>query len=122
MTWAYHATSTHRLLEIVAYGLEPIDPILVGLEQPFGVYFSPLPRLALQWNNVLLRFPWPDEYEEDPYLGATLIDGEVVPTGFYTEQSIPSENIDVKVGRRWIPIYLLLAGMTVRQIRERRDA
>jgi len=101
--WAYHATTSARLPSIATHGLEPADPE-ASLDQPFGLYFSPLPRLALQWGDVLLRFPWPYEYEEDPYLGSLLIQDQVVPRAFYTEHAIAPEQVEMWVGGEWRPI------------------
>jgi hypothetical protein len=110
MPYAYHATSRAALAKLARTGLVP-------RRRPAGhsdekravrgpvVFFAPLERLALAWGEVLLRFPWPEDFLEDGY-GDTLLlpTGELVRSSYYTAQAVPPEVLDVKVGRRWRPL------------------
>ena len=102
----YHATRPTALPSIALYGLEPMEPS-PELEQPTGVYFSPLPTLAAGWNDVLLRFPWPDDSEEDPRSEAITIGRgrkEWTRSGFYSERTVPPELIEVWTKDGWVSL------------------
>lgn len=99
-TWAYHGTSPEGLRRIRKQGLQPFAPE----EQPdvVGVFFCPLPRLALRWGQVLVRFPWPEDSEPDWYSDTITIGSDVVSSNYYTSRPIPVEQIQVNVKGRWV--------------------
>ena len=100
--WAYHATQEASLPRVRRSGLVPRRPRVKG--QPTGVYFAPTERHARSWGDIVLRFPWPSEYEDDVYGDTTFIDGEVIASSMFTPDAIPAEAIAVKVDGKWVPL------------------
>jgi hypothetical protein len=101
--YAYHATSPGRLSMIQRRGLLPRVPS--GMDhQPEGVYFAPSEDTAGYWNEVLLRFPWPQEWEDDTYGTTTYIDDELVSSSMWTPHEVLPEDIEVKIRGQWRPL------------------
>ena len=101
--WVYHATSESSLKGIRARGLQPRKP--KKARQPRGVYFSPTRHHALSWNGpVVLRFPWPESWEDDAYGDMTIVDGDIVSTAMFTPDAIPVSVIEVLEQGRWVPL------------------
>ncbi len=109
--YAYHATEKKLLKTISREGLVPFEPMSrSGLtkaerkqikEQESGIYFCPTEDLAKVWGITILRFPWPQEFDEDPYSDGKLIDGEVVRTSYFTFEEVLPEVIECRVGSEW---------------------
>ena len=100
--WAYHATQKASLPRIRREGLLPRRPKTKG--QPSGVYFAPTARHAAVWGDVILRFPWPSDYEDDVYGDTTFIEGEVVATAMLAFDAVPAEVIEAKIDGKWVPL------------------
>jgi hypothetical protein len=99
---AFHTTSFWRLHAIVLHGIAPQNPQYD--EQPVGIYFCPCPDYALEWNKVLLRFPWPEDAEEDPLGESRVLLGEVTCSGWYSRRVVPPEDVEVWTVDGWVPL------------------
>ena len=104
--WAYHATRKRDLPKIARVGLLPQRQPVRHDDEPRVtreevLFFAPTEGLASIWNEVVLRFPWPEEYEEDYYGDTMFVGGDVVRTSNFTYDSVDPEKIQVRVGRRW---------------------
>lgn len=105
--WGYHATSPEALPRIGREGLEGRHPEFGPVGQPRGVYFSVHPRHAMAWNTVLLRFPLPPVYEEDPAgeMVAVRLSGGgprvLVNTGYVSAMGIGPDQIEVWTFSGW---------------------
>ena len=110
--WAYHATDQAALPRILRSGLLPRQKSRqrgeeCGVSGP-AVFFCPKDQWALHWNNVLLRFPWPDDAEEDPY-GDTMLDGpHLIYTNWFSRQSVPAKQIEIQQRGQWVPLLATL--------------
>jgi len=109
LKWAYHATRRRDLPKIYREGLVPRRQPARHFDEPRQteeevLFFAPTEELALTWNEAVLRFPWPDEYEEDYYGDSMLIHGEVVRSSNFTYNEIPPEDLFTKVGKRWVRV------------------
>jgi hypothetical protein len=105
--FVYHGTTKKDLPAIKKNGLMPkpqkhrdekrgVDPDEAAL------FFTVTPEKASHWGNVILRFPWPVEAEEDPY-GETFIhtDGKAYYDNWYTFEAPAPETIEMWDGRKW---------------------
>jgi len=105
--YAYHATTKQRLPSIRRNGLVPRPQEQPdeqrGTDDP-AVFFSISPQHALVWGSVILRFPWPEEAEPDPYSDTTIYRGEVLETNWFTTEAIAPETIDVWRNAAWHPL------------------
>ena len=101
--YAFHCTRAGRLQGIRSSGLCPLQPESLT-HQPVGVYFSPVPQGATLWNDVLLRFPWPEEAQDDPWSSAGVIGGRYLRTAYYTTRVVPPEDIEVWTEDGWEPL------------------
>ena len=107
--WVYHATTASALPAIRRDGLQPRKPPVWG--QPRAVYFAPTPDHALAWGSsqALLRFPWPDDWEDDAYGDTTFVMDEsgvehLVRTSMRSPDSVPPSRIELRVGTQWVPL------------------
>lgn len=99
MPWAYHSTSRRRLPSIRRRGLIPQRQPPEHSDEQRGalgtvIFFSPTRQLAEEWGEVLLRFPWPEDAQEDPYGDAFLLRGSLTYSNWYTESPVPLEEIE----------------------------
>jgi hypothetical protein len=108
--YAYHATRKSNLASIRKLGLVPSVQTSEhagedrATEEPV-VFFSPTEDHARVWGEVVLRFPWPDEYEDDPYSDTTWVDGiGVVATNMFTFEPVAPAAIEVRSGKTWKPL------------------
>jgi hypothetical protein len=98
--WAYHATTPAALRTILRQGLRPQRQPAQhrgearGVTRP-AIFFAPTRDLAAVWGPVVVRFPWPDEAYEDPYSDATIVDGEVVATHYYSFEAVPARAVEL---------------------------
>lgn len=107
--WVYHATTPSALPAIRRDGLQPRKPPVRG--QPRAVYFAPTPGHALAWGSsqALLRFPWPDDWEDDAYGDTTFVEDErgvehLVRTSMRSPDPVLPELIELRVGKQWVPL------------------
>lgn len=100
--FAYHATTRDALPKIKRDGLEPKPPTAV--ENESGLYFAPSVDHAKVYGSVVLRFPWPDDAEEDWYGDTVFVDGDWVRSSYYTMDSISPDVIDVQTKNGWKPL------------------
>lgn len=107
--WVYHATTASALPGIRRDGLQPQKPPVWG--QPRAVYFAPTPDHALAWGSsrALLRFPWPDDWEDDAYGDTTFVEDErgvesLVRTSMRSPDPVSPELIELRVGKQWVPL------------------
>lgn len=97
--WAYHATTWEALPAIAAEGLRAMpqrhEDEERGIEEDANaVFFSPTARHAAGWGPVVVRFPWPQEYDEDRYGDTVLLpDGSVARSAYWTPHGIPPDQI-----------------------------
>jgi len=108
-SWVYHASEPSHLPGIRRDGLQPRKPPIRG--QPRAVYFAPTPDHALSWGSsqALLRFPWPSEWEDDAWGDTVFVprpngEEELCRTSMHTPHRIPPEQIELRVGKRWVPL------------------
>jgi GNAT superfamily N-acetyltransferase len=101
--WAYHATREVNLPKISRLGLEPRRPFGMP-HQPVGLYFTPTRESASHWNAVVMRFPWPDRWDEDPYGAKIWVDDDLVSTAMWTTQRVSPSTIEVQRDGRWVPL------------------
>lgn len=105
--YAYHGTSERGLLKIMRAGLLPKrQPVKHSDEEravkEAVIFFTPLERMAMQWGEIVLRFPWPEDFKEDWYGDAVMPpDGSIVHSSYYTADGILPEDIQLKIGSRW---------------------
>lgn len=97
VVWAYHATDRRGAAGIRRRGLELRNASSQRGEtrgvRGRAVFFSPTPALASVWGDVIFRFPWPEDAQEDPYSDATMVDGEVVATNWYSRRPISTKHL-----------------------------
>lgn len=105
--WVYHATTSRALDAIRVHGLVPRRQPKKHRSEKRGtrdavVFFAIKEDGASIWGPVLLRFPFPDEAEPDPYSDTTYVTGYgAVETNWYTREHIPPETIQVKTASGW---------------------
>lgn len=104
--WAYHATRVRDLKKISRVGLLPKRQPARHADESRAtkkkvLFFAPTEDMAAIWNEVVLRFLWPTEYEEDYYGDSMLVDGEVLRSSYFTSLEVPFEEIQIKVRGRW---------------------
>jgi hypothetical protein len=104
--WAYHGTSPEAAQRIRIRGLIPRKQPrrhrgeMRATDAP-AIFFAPTADLARVWGPVVLRFPWPEDAHEDSYSDTTIVDGEVVATGYYTTDPVPRHALQVFADARW---------------------
>lgn len=101
--WAYHATERRYLARIQREGLVPRNLHRVRKDRRTircpAIFFAERPQDALLWNDVLLRFPFPEVYEQDPDSDTILFDdGTIGSNSWYTWMPVPPDVIEVFVG------------------------
>lgn len=105
--FAYHATSPRSVSSIARNGIEPRrQPVSHRGERRStsvpSVYFAVTPQHAHIWGPVLLRFPWPDDAEADPYSDTIILpDGEVVESQWLSREWVEPEAIDLMTQTGW---------------------
>lgn len=108
--YVYHATRKSNLPSIRKNGLVPSGQPPEHSDEQRGtdeavVFFAPTEDHARVWGEVVLRFPWPDDYEDDPYSDTTWVKGiGVVASAMFTWEAIPPGLIEVRSGKSWKPL------------------
>jgi hypothetical protein len=103
-TWGYHATTIQSLPAILRDGLQPRrQPRRHAGEarstRDAVIYFSPTADLAQHWGEVVLRFPFPDNAEPDPYSDTLLLeDGSITESGWVSRDPISPDRLQVRDG------------------------
>ena len=108
--YGYHGTQKRKLRSIARDGLVPMvqpeEHADEDREDPRpGIYFSPTEQIARNWGGVVLRFPFPEDAEEDYYGDSLFFKGAgVLRSSYIARHAISPELIEVKIGRRWVPL------------------
>lgn len=98
MRYAYHATTEQAWLAIQQNGLQPqqqADPTearCLPADEP-ATFFCPLPEWAQVWGDVVVRFPWPADAEQDGYGDSMLVNGKLQYTNWYTQLPVPPDHL-----------------------------
>lgn len=118
--YAYHATTSESLPSIQHDGLVPQGRLECRDDEQRCtdeevIFFSSEPRYAGAWGDVILRFPWPSDAEQDAYG-----EGYYVPetqgvsyTNWFTYRHVPPEEIEILVETpegdtwEWLPDFVV---------------
>lgn len=109
--YAYHATSKKSLLNIAKRGLIPTKQPCKHADESrctsaAAIFFAPKQDQAEYWGEVVLRFPMPEEFEEDAY-GDSYWDVDrnaVMRSSYFTERAIAPETIEFLHKGKWLPL------------------
>lgn len=109
--FAYHATRWKDIPKIVRTGLLPRSQPVQHKDEPRAIkerviFFAPMIKMARYWGDAVVRFPWPEQYEEDWYGDDFLHPetGELVRSSNFIRDPVPPEYLEVLVEDRWVPI------------------
>jgi hypothetical protein len=105
--YAYHGTTIYSIFDGVGeVGLRPQSGLSFGDKNGFDiddeslfVFFTKSFETASLWGNIVLRFPWPDNFYKDYVGNADLEQGDDV--NWFTRDSIKLEDIEVLLNNIW---------------------
>lgn len=107
--WAYHATGKRNLASIELDGLVPAPQPACHAdeerctEEPV-IFYAPTANIASTWGEIVLRFPEPLEHHDDWYGDGMIVHGRYTRSSRFTHDPVRPDEIDVQVGKSWIPI------------------